>query len=208
MSPRKRRLLALLTLTAGGALCLLVLRVLVSHSASDPQQSAPAPYVSSGKFTTAHASPMAAVKEYLDSYPTKVHQPITFTHKVHLKNGMPCTACHKGVTTGPNASLPSVTLCMTCHRVIATKKPEIKKLAAYYKKGEEVPWRRVYWFYPSAHVRFWHRPHIRAGVRCKTCHGDMRRETVAVRKAGLTMGFCVDCHKAHHASTDCTTCHN
>lgn len=164
--------------------------------------------MTSGKFTTSPPSVMAGVKDFLDSYPREVHQPIDFTHKIHLKNGIQCLGCHRGVTKGPQAALPSVTLCMACHRVIATKNPEIKKLAAYDKKGEEVPWRRVYWFYPSAHVTFWHSPHIRAGVACKTCHGDMRLQTVAVRKAGLTMGFCVDCHKARGASTDCTTCHD
>ena len=54
---------------------------------------------------------------------------------------------------------------------------------------------------------FNHAPHIRAGVECATCHGDVARQTVAGRNVDLTMGFCVKCHKTRHASNDCLTCH-
>jgi hypothetical protein len=179
----------------------------VSCSSGNQHQVKHPSYVTSGQVTTAHPSVVAAAKDFFDVYPTHVKQPIAFTHKVHLKNGMQCTDCHKGVADGPDAVIPNVQLCMTCHQVIATDKPEIKKVAAYQKKGELVPWRRVYWFYPSAHVKFRHGPHIRAGVQCATCHGDMMQETVAVRKKGLDMKFCVSCHRMHKAPTDCTVCH-
>ena len=93
---------------------------------------------------------------------------------------------------GPDARIPSVNFCMTCHQVIATDKPEIKKLAAYRARGEDIPWQRVYGFEPSAHVKFNHAPHIRAGVDCATCHGDMTKATVAERKVNHTMGFCIE----------------
>jgi invasion protein IalB len=189
----------------------LVLAVVAAASVScssgnQPQVKHPS-YVTSGQFTTAHPSVLAAAKDFFDDYPTHVKQPIAFTHKVHLKNGMQCTDCHKGVANGPDATIPNVQLCMMCHQVIATNKPEIKKVAAYQKKGEQIPWRRVYWFYQSSHVKFRHGPHIRAGVDCATCHGDMKQETVAVRKKGLDMKFCVDCHRMRKVSTDCTVCH-
>jgi hypothetical protein len=184
-----------------------VMAALASCSSGNQPQVKHPSYVTSGQFTTAHPSVQAAAKDYFDEYPTHVEQPIAFTHKVHLKNGMQCTDCHKGVAEGPDASIPNVQLCMTCHQVIATDKPEIKKVAAYQKKGEQIPWRRVFWFYQSAHVRFRHGPHIRAGVDCATCHGDMKQETVAVRKAGLDMKFCVDCHRTRKVVTDCTACH-
>lgn len=184
-----------------------VMAALVSCSSGNQHQVKRPFYVTSGQFTVAHPNMLSAAKDYFDEYPTHVQQPIAFTHKVHLKNGMQCTDCHKGVAEGPDASIPNVSLCMTCHQVIATDKPEIKKVAAYQKKGEQVPWRRVYWFYQSDHVKFRHAPHIRAGLDCKTCHDDMRQETTAVRKAGLTMGFCVGCHREKKAPTDCTTCH-
>ena len=38
-------------------------------------------------------------------------------------------------------------------------------------------------------------------------HGDLTRQMVAERSVDLTMGFCVNCHKAKRAPDDCTTCH-
>ncbi|HEV2387402.1 MAG TPA: cytochrome c3 family protein [Candidatus Acidoferrales bacterium] len=157
-------------------------------------------------FTIAHRSLTEGFRDFLDRYPTPV-QPIAFNHKIHVANGMKCTACHSGVTQGPEAGIPSVAFCMACHQVIAAKRPEIEKLAAYSAKGQDVPWRPVNWFYPSAHVRFWHAPHINAGVDCSACHGDMSQQTVAVRKKDLTMQTCLSCHREKEASVDCTTCH-
>jgi Cytochrome c7 and related cytochrome c len=158
-------------------------------------------------YTPAHRTLLGAVREFFDIQPARPSQPIAFSHKKHLANGMKCVDCHTGVDKGPDAGLPSIKFCMMCHQAIDTDNPEIKKIAAYYAKGQDIPWRRVYWYYPDAHVKFWHAPHIRAGVSCKTCHGDMRQQTVAVRSVNLTMGFCIDCHRAKKASLDCTTCH-
>lgn len=157
-------------------------------------------------FTPAHQTVLDAVREFLFLQSTPV-QPIAFNHKVHLQHDLQCTSCHAGVTQGPDAGIPSVTFCMACHQVIASGKPEIKKLAAYAAEGREVPWQRVFWFYPTAHVQFWHAPHIRAGVPCEQCHGDMSQRTVAVKTIDLTMNFCLTCHKAKGVSVDCTTCH-
>ncbi len=185
----------------------VVIATLASCSSDKAKQAGHPSYVTSGQFTTAHPNMSDTLKDYFDVYPTHVQQPIAFTHKMHLEHGMQCTDCHKGVAEGPDATIPNVQLCMTCHQVIATDKPEIKKVAAYQKEGEEIPWRRVNWFYQSAHVKFYHSPHIRAGIDCAACHGDMRQETTAVRKAGLDMGFCLNCHKKYKAPTDCMTCH-
>ena len=169
--------------------------------------SSPSPYEQgSGVFTPAHHTVAAAVKEFFGSR-TKPQQPIAYTHKVHLANGLQCTDCHVGVDQGPDARIPSVNFCMTCHQVIATDKPEIKKLAGYKARGEDIPWQRVYGFEPSAHVKFNHAPHIRAGVDCAKCHGDLHTQTVAERKVDHTMGFCVECHRQNKASVDCITCH-
>lgn len=66
-------------------------------------------------------------------------------------------------------------------------------------------------------VYFDHRPHVRRGVTCQECHGPV--ETMErVRQVGdLSMGWCVNCHRAAperfasqgqvHASIDCVTCH-
>lgn len=161
----------------------------------------------SGIFTTEHRNISDALKEFFGHRSAPV-QPVAYTHKVHLNTvGLQCTFCHAGVDQGPDARIPNVTLCMTCHQVIATDKPEIKKIAAYKASGQEIPWQRVYGFEPSAHVKFNHAPHIRAGVDCAKCHGDLRTMTVAERKVDHTMGFCTECHRQNNASVDCVTCH-
>jgi len=171
------------------------------------QDSGASPYgEESGVFTPAHRTVAGAISEFFNRRSTPV-QPIAYTHKVHLANGMQCTDCHVGVDQGPDARIPSVNFCMTCHQVIATDKPEIKKLAAYRASGQDIPWQRVYGFEPSAHVKFNHAPHIRAGVDCVVCHGDMHTQTVAERKVDHTMGFCVQCHRQNNAPVDCVTCH-
>jgi hypothetical protein len=180
--------------------------------AQDPSPAAGAPAGSMSKevspvFTTARPSMLYAIREYFNLQPTPV-QPIAFNHKVHIQNGLECEGCHAGVTQGPDAGIASVNLCMTCHQSIATDNPEIKKLAAYAAKGQDVPWQPVFWFYPGVHVRFQHAPHIRNRIGCEECHGDISNRTVAVRTKDLSMSFCLSCHKAKGVDLDCITCHN
>jgi Cytochrome c7 and related cytochrome c len=167
----------------------------------------PSEYVTTGVFTTGHPTVVAAVKDFLDIHPEHPVQPIAYTHTVHLAKGLQCPFCHVGVDQGPEARIPGVTVCMSCHQVIATDRPEIKKIAAYKARGEEIPWVRVYNYSESAHVRFNHAPHIRAQVDCSTCHSDMTKQTTAERKVDMNMGFCIRCHKEKQVSIDCETCH-
>lgn len=157
-------------------------------------------------FTPAHQSVLDAVKEFVD-WRTEPVQPIAFTHKKHAENQVVCTACHKGVNQGPDAGLPSARVCMRCHAFFATDRPEIQKLTKIVNAGQDVSWQRVYGFHPSAHVKFNHSPHVRAGIDCSNCHGDVKNMTVAVRAVKLNMGFCLKCHRSRQASTDCVTCH-
>jgi hypothetical protein len=175
-------------------------------AAQSPASPSVAQTEDTGVFTSANSSDFGAVREFFGIRPKPV-QPIQFTHKVHIANGLPCVMCHVGVDQGPDAAIPSVSFCMGCHAAIATDKPEIKKLAAYQARGEEVPWQRVYGFESDAHVKFNHAPHIAAGVDCATCHGDLSKQTVAERSVNHTMGFCITCHQQKKVSIDCVTCH-
>jgi hypothetical protein len=187
-----------LLVAATGAL--LALGLLLANSDSE---SASAPV-----FTPEHPTLGAAVRDFFGLRPAPKQQPMAFTHKVHAENRVDCTSyCHTGAAVGPVAGIPGVNQCLICHRTIATDKPEIQKIAAYEGRGEDIPWQRVYGFPAPAHVKFNHAPHIRAGVNCSTCHGDVEQMTVAVRAVDLTMGFCVDCHRQRGASTECIACH-
>jgi hypothetical protein len=194
----------LLLIASAAAVCFLVKIALPHRGIRAAEQPA---YVTSGTFTPAHPDAYAAIKDFLDIHPEHPVQPIAYTHQVHLAKGLPCTFCHVGVDQGPEARIPGVNVCMSCHQTIATDRPEIKKIAAYKARGEEIPWVRVYNYSDSAHVQFNHAPHIRAGVDCATCHSDLTKQTTAERKVNLNMGFCLNCHTKKKVSVDCETCH-
>jgi hypothetical protein len=158
-------------------------------------------------FSTKRLSQLGGYREYFNIQSTPV-QPIAFDHKIHAQNDIDCGDCHSGATQGPDAGIPSVSTCMVCHESIDPDNSEIKKLAAYADKGQDVPWQPVFWFYPEVHVMFQHAPHMRNGIKCDECHGDMTKRTVAVKTKELTMNFCLNCHNAKGVSVDCITCHN
>lgn len=66
-------------------------------------------------------------------------------------------------------------------------------------------------------VYFDHRPHVAAGVDCQSCHGPVETMERVKQVKDLSMGWCVNCHRASNvngvagkavkASIDCSACH-
>src|SRR5215469_8664522 len=188
-------------------LVLASVTVVIMCSCSHPRSARDNDALSESQiFTPEHPTVADAVKEFIGWRATPV-QPMAFPHSKHIANGMRCMTCHIGVNKGAVAGIPSVKLCMGCHELLATDRPEVKKLTAYYNSGLDISWMRVYGFASSAHVQFNHSPHIRAGIDCSHCHGDVANMTIAVRAVKIDMGFCIRCHRAKQVSTDCVTCH-
>lgn len=149
-------------------------------------------------------------------------QPIQFPHDVHTgANGIDCKYCHNSVTKSKTAGLPTVNVCMNCHKQITGDGEQVAKIQQIYAaagwdgsqytgKTKEIVWNKVH-VLPD-HVYFNHSQHVVAGgLDCKQCHGDMTKqnETVKVQpvselnkiegnvkltKATLTMGWCIECH--------------
>ena len=136
--PVRRIPLQLLTFVVAGALVWLLRRPMLS----DQIQPAASAGQGSATFTPAHRTALDAMRDFLGRRPAPV-QPIAYTHKVHLAAGLQCLNCHTGADSGPDAQLPGVRFCMACHQIIAADRPEIKKLAAYLERGEDIPWQRV-----------------------------------------------------------------
>jgi hypothetical protein len=137
-----------------------------------------------------------------------VPQPIAYPHKTHVTdNQMECLTCHINADRSIAASIPSVTECMVCHENVKPESPEIQKLAAYARTNQEPPWVRVYGFSPEAAVHFTHKRHVKAGVECATCHGDMGNAMDTRENVQWTMGKCIDCHRERQVSIDCLVCH-
>ena len=133
-------------------------------------------------------------------------QPIAYSHKLHAGElKIDCQYCHFNVSRGKFAGVPPMSVCIGCHKQVATDKPEIQKLLAIDEKGSYfdadgvektggvVHWNRVHKL--PDHVYFSHEWHAKAGVACQTCHGPVE-EMVKVRQVSpLTMEWCLDCHR-------------
>ncbi len=133
-------------------------------------------------------------------------QPIAFSHAHHVAEvGIDCQFCHAYARRGPVAGIPSVQRCAGCHRVVLSERPEILEVLEYWENEEPIPWVRVHDL--PDHVRFTHKAHVRAGVGCETCHGDVAAMEAAVQVESLRMGWCVDCHQERGATRDCLACH-
>lgn len=133
-------------------------------------------------------------------------QPIAFSHKVHAgRNEIQCLYCHQYAGVSRSAGVPDMQTCRNCHIIIGRDGPEVKKLMEYWKRKEPVPWVKVHDL--PDHVYFPHKMHVRAGLSCSVCHGDVASMDRIKRVASLKMGWCLGCHKEKSASIDCWTCH-
>lgn len=125
-------------------------------------------------------------------------QPIAFPHEAHAGiNGIDCKYCHNSVTKSKSAGIPSVNVCMNCHKQINGEGKqfagEIQKIYAaagwdpsgagkYTGKEKPIVWNKVH-VLPD-HVYFNHAQHVVVGgIDCKQCHGDMTKmkETAKVQ---------------------------
>jgi hypothetical protein len=105
-------------------------------------------------------------------------------------------------------------------RVAPKDRPELYKLLAYNYGGEQIvtkygadmdeaqktvvssiekqpiPWVKVHDL--PDFVYFTHKRHVKAGLECQECHGEVQDDmTVARRVSELTMGWCLSCHESH-----------
>jgi hypothetical protein len=85
---------------------------------------------------------------------------------------------------------------MNCHRVTKTDSPQIQELTRIYESGAPLLWERVHSL--PDHVYFDHRPHVRAGIICQTCHGEIQEMEVVSQHMSLRMGNCLGCHREAH----------
>lgn len=149
---------------------------------------------------------LAFLAWYRGLSPVAPAQPIAFPHTVHAgRLKLACAFCHSFADRSPRAGIPPLATCMTCHRSIAVERPEIRKLLAHVERQQPVAWQRVHSL--PGHVHFTHKRHVRAGIDCAACHGDVAQMERVKRVRPLTMGWCVTCHRVRGAPTDCATCH-
>jgi len=132
-------------------------------------------------------------------------QPVAFDHKLHAEAGLTCDTCHQLYDASAKAGLPTANFCMSCHQVVKSDSPEVKKIAQFQQAGGIIPWVRLY--ETPGFVYFNHSRHIKAEVKCAECHGNTGTVSVSAAEMEFTMAACMDCHRVRKASLDCLTCH-
>jgi mono/diheme cytochrome c family protein len=147
-------------------------------------------------------------------------QPIYYSHKVHAgTNQISCLYCHGGAQDSKHANIPSVNVCMNCHKGIAEYKgeaifredgvqvdgtAEIQKLykyagwnpgtKTYDKPGTPIEWVKIHNL--PDHVYFNHSQHVKVGKQqCQTCHGPVQEMGEVYQFSNLSMGWCINCHR-------------
>ena len=146
-------------------------------------------------------------------------QPIHYSHKIHAgDNGIDCKYCHSSARVSKHSGIPSLNVCMNCHKSIYEVAPstateeyskefydgEIQKLydavgwddaeQKYTGKTKPVKWVRIHNLPDFAY--FNHSQHVSvAGLECQTCHGPVEKMEIMYQYSPLTMGWCINCHR-------------
>ena len=147
-------------------------------------------------------------------------QPIHYSHKIHAgDNQIDCNYCHSSARKSKHSGIPSLNVCMNCHKNIAeytgevdpengyTKEfydGEIAKLydavgwdvdqQAYTGETKPVKWVRIHNLPDFAY--FNHSQHVTvAGIECQKCHGPVEEMEIMYQYSSLTMGWCINCHR-------------
>ncbi|HEV2116708.1 MAG TPA: cytochrome c3 family protein [Terriglobales bacterium] len=140
-------------------------------------------------------------------HPAPPAQPLPYSHKTHLALKIGCQYCHTNPDPGKMMTYPATSICMTCHQSVAKDSPAIKKLAEFDRAHQTIPWVRVYKVMPG--VKWGHRFHLGAGLKCQNCHGPVQEMPAMYERTSVTtMGVCISCHEKNHAKTVCSTCHS
>jgi hypothetical protein len=121
-------------------------------------------------------------------------QPVPFSHALHIGIKIDCRYCHSSVTTSASAGIPPTQTCMTCHSVVRTDSAALAPVRDSYTTGKPIEWNRVHDL--GDFVYFNHSIHVAKGVGCSTCHGQVSQMNQIKQVAPLTMGWCIDCHRA------------
>ena len=147
-------------------------------------------------------------------------QPIHYSHRIHAgDNGIDCKYCHSAARVSKHSNIPSLNVCMNCHKNIGEVAPETlaegneygvdynneiqklydavgwdKEAQKYTGKTTPVKWVRIHNL--PDFVYFNHSQHVSvAGVECQKCHGPVEEMEIMKQYSPLTMGWCINCHR-------------
>ncbi len=154
-------------------------------------------------------------------------QPIHYSHRIHAgDNKIECKYCHSSARKSKHSGIPSLNVCMNCHKSIYEVAPgtlaegkqygidyneEIDKLYAavgwdednqkYTGESQPVEWIRIHNLPDFAY--FNHSQHVEVGkIECQTCHGPVEEMEIMYQYSPLTMGWCINCHRETEVQTE------
>ncbi|WP_412060625.1 cytochrome c3 family protein [Rubrivirga sp. IMCC45206] len=122
-------------------------------------------------------------------------QPVEYSHAFHAGQlGMDCRYCHNHVEQSPHANVPPTQTCMNCHGVVATESAKLLPVRESWATGVPVEWVKVH--HIPDYAQFSHTAHVNVGVGCESCHGRVDQMEVVSVVEPLSMGWCLECHRA------------
>jgi len=121
-------------------------------------------------------------------------QPVPYSHALHAGDlELDCRYCHTGVEVSAVAMVPPTQTCMNCHQLIKPSSEKLAPIRVSWETKRPMEWIKVHKVPDYAY--FDHSAHIRAGVGCESCHGDVASMEVVKQTQPLSMGWCLACHK-------------
>ncbi len=122
-------------------------------------------------------------------------QPVPYSHALHAGElGMDCRYCHNTVEQTGHAAIPATETCMNCHQRIHTRSPKLEPVRQSASSGQSIEWTKVHDLPDYAY--FNHSVHVSQGIGCASCHGRIDTMEVVFQHETLSMGWCLDCHRA------------
>lgn len=122
-------------------------------------------------------------------------QPVPYSHALHVgKLGLDCRYCHNTVESAAFAAIPPSQVCMNCHSTIWKDSPRLAPIRESFATGKPVEWVKIHDL--PDYAFFNHSAHVNRGVGCVSCHGRIDQMDVVQQVSPLSMGWCLDCHRA------------
>ena len=121
-------------------------------------------------------------------------QPVPFSHRHHVDQlGIDCRYCHTSVETSNFAGFPPTKTCMTCHSQVWTQAAMLEPVRESWRTGQSLEWVRVHDL--PDFVYFNHGIHVKKGIGCESCHGEVNKMALMWQDKSLQMMWCLECHR-------------
>ncbi|MGA0254209.1 MAG: cytochrome c3 family protein [Rhodothermales bacterium] len=122
-------------------------------------------------------------------------QPVEYSHRLHAGQlGLDCQYCHTNVKDAAHSNVPATQTCMNCHSQVRTESLKLLPVRESWATGESIEWIKVHKL--PDYARFSHAVHTNNGVGCESCHGRIDQMEVVFQSEPLSMGWCLECHRA------------